>query len=115
MLGAFIRHGFLGQIRQWRFAVFWALAAITSMGLLLGFLFRVPTLLAASTMILLTIIALGPYLQWPIQTMAVYAAALLLALQFSYFVGALLNELWFRIRKRARQKSSRLPDRADTC
>jgi hypothetical protein len=112
--GQTMRSGFLGQLRQWRFAVLWSLA-ITSMGLLLGFLFRVPTLLAASTTILLTIVALGLYLQWPIQTMAIYAVALLLVLQFSYFVGALLNELWFRIRKHARQKSPRLSDRADTC
>jgi hypothetical protein len=91
-------------------AVFWALTTISSMGLLLGLLFRVPALLLASMMVLLTIIAAGPFLQLPVQTIAIDLVELLFALQLSYFGGVLLREFWNRTRNHHARPDARLPD-----
>ena len=69
----------------------WALALVSGMGLLLGLRLRVPAVLAASGILVVSCIAVMPFTGWSLLPAAAFIFGLLTALQCGYLVGALLS------------------------
>jgi hypothetical protein len=78
--------------------MFWLYVAAAGFGLLLGFYFRVATVAAASVVMAVASVALGPLLAgWSISTVLSAVFGGTFALQCGYFAGLLATCAWSRV------------------
>lgn len=77
----------------------WAFIVATVTGLILGFLFRVPALIASSMLGGLFVVATGLMAELPSLTIGLAAAALVCAHHAGYVGGLLFHYFWFRDRE----------------
>lgn len=76
----------------------WAFMIAAAAGLLLGFRFRVPAVIASSAGIAAVAVPLGLQAGLSLVMVALTAGALLLMHQCSYLVGLLVRHVWSRRR-----------------
>jgi hypothetical protein len=69
----------------------WALALVSGMGLLLGLRLRVPAVLAASGILVVSCFVVMPFAHWSLLPAAAFIFGLLTALQCGYLVGLMLS------------------------
>ena len=79
-------------------AMLWALALASGMGLLLGLRLRVPSVLAASAILVVCCVAVMPFANWSFLPAAAFTFGLLGALQCAYLAGLMLSCAWTRAR-----------------
>jgi hypothetical protein len=72
-------------------------AACGSIGLLLGFWFRVPALVAASSVTVLLYSSVGPFIELGPASAAMITFALVGVLQVGYLAGLMLSCAWSRV------------------
>ena len=78
----------------------WLLVTASGAGVLLGLWLRVPVLLAASIVLVITTSIWMTLEQWPLLEAIGFIFVLLITLQVGYLVGLLLSAAWTRVASR---------------
>jgi hypothetical protein len=79
------------------FALLWSIAAVVALGMLIGFRFRAPALIAVTAATIITSAVISGFGGLPERQLVVPALRLMIILQCAYLVGLFLAVVWRRI------------------
>jgi hypothetical protein len=75
----------------------WAIAASGGLGVVLGLRFKMPSVVAASAVLVLAWLLAAPFLSWSLLMSAGIAFSTLCALQGGYLAGLFISCAWSRV------------------